>query len=224
MSLLAGAVGASVVGGLVGSYLNYKSQKENLSYQKGIQQQIFGREDNAQQRAVADLRAAGLSPTLAAGAGAQAGPVVKTDAPQIDTASPGNNALNVMSMLKMKEDITKTKAETEYIKQQAVKTGVERDIQMKMLQPNINQVQTGISLHGSQAAVNWRDYNISRDDNMTSNPSGPGRIFRDANRTISNIVDAAARRMGLQHRDGIGPEGRNPALWNYNPRTGYTPK
>ena len=43
---------------------------------------MFAREDNAVQRRAADLKAAGLSKTLAAGGAAQAGPVVATQAPQ----------------------------------------------------------------------------------------------------------------------------------------------
>ena len=43
------------------SYLN------NFEYQKNLQNQIFNREDNAVQRRVHDLQAAGLSKTLAAG-------------------------------------------------------------------------------------------------------------------------------------------------------------
>lgn len=62
--------------------LNFQLQKENLAYQKDLQNIIFGREDNAVQRRVNDLRKAGLSPTLAAGSAAGAGSVVSTSAPQ----------------------------------------------------------------------------------------------------------------------------------------------
>lgn len=41
---------------------NLEFQRENLEYQKALQQQIFEREDTAYQRTVADMRNAGLSP------------------------------------------------------------------------------------------------------------------------------------------------------------------
>lgn len=62
--------------------LNYQLQKENLDYQKSLQKVMFERNDNAVQRRVNDLKTAGLSPVLAAGSSANAGPVISTSAPQ----------------------------------------------------------------------------------------------------------------------------------------------
>lgn len=41
---------------------NLDFQRENLEYQKALQQQIFEREDSSYQRTAADMRAAGISP------------------------------------------------------------------------------------------------------------------------------------------------------------------
>lgn len=82
-------LGSSINGGV-----NYKIaqenldfQKENLAYQKALQQTIFQREDNAVQRRAADLEKAGLSKTLAAGSSAGAGQAISTQAPRNDYQS-----------------------------------------------------------------------------------------------------------------------------------------
>lgn len=48
--------------GKTNNQMNLDFQRENLDYQKAIQQQIFEREDTAYQRTVNDMRASGLNP------------------------------------------------------------------------------------------------------------------------------------------------------------------
>lgn len=63
---------------------NYELQKDWQNYQKQLQREIFQREDNAIQRRVSDIAAAGGNPAMAweTGNGASAGSIVDTSAPQ----------------------------------------------------------------------------------------------------------------------------------------------
>jgi len=95
--------------------LNYSQQKSQYNYQRNLQHTIFQREDNAVQRQAADMQAAGLSKTLAAGGGANAGAVVNTQAPQFETKFNNDlgNDMGVLSLLQQKAMIEKTKADTD---------------------------------------------------------------------------------------------------------------
>lgn len=94
----------SGLGGLVQTGVNiWRGVKEddwnerNFDYQKALQQEIFNREDTAVQRRMADLKAAGLNPNLAAGQGASAGAVVgrsNTSVKDINVGNPIGTALD----------------------------------------------------------------------------------------------------------------------------------
>ena len=74
--MLLGSAGAA--NSLFNTYMQYQQN----DWEKHVQKVMWGREDNAVQRRVADLKTAGLSPVLAAGSAAGSGPVVNTHAPQ----------------------------------------------------------------------------------------------------------------------------------------------
>lgn len=71
--------GLSTIANIFTNQKNLDYQKEQLDYMKGVQQQTWQREDNAVQRRVADLQAAGLSPVLAAGSAASTSAPIKVD-------------------------------------------------------------------------------------------------------------------------------------------------
>ena len=97
MSLLLGA--GAVLAGL-GSLANFGLGMANYDYQKELQRSIFGREDTSIARRVADLKASGLSPVLAAGQGAGTGPIISTRPPEVDTSSIINGYIALATMQK----------------------------------------------------------------------------------------------------------------------------
>ena len=107
--------GAAVGSNLLTGYLNYKNQKDVLNWQKDVQRDIFAREDTSIARRVADLKASGLSPVLAAGQGAGTGGAVSVTPPQLNL---GDNALVAMNLMKQEADISATRAQEAYTKLQ----------------------------------------------------------------------------------------------------------
>ena len=74
----------SALGG-VGAIANFGLGINQNIWQRKMQEEAWDREDNAIQRRVADLKAAGLSPVLAAGNAASSTNPISIMAPQIDT-------------------------------------------------------------------------------------------------------------------------------------------
>lgn len=90
---------------------NLGFQRENLEYQKALQQQIFDREDTAHQRTAQDMLSAGLNPLAMQGTNG-AGEAIQTDALHNDfqhqpyyRQSAGNAAAAVMSLISSMSDM-----------------------------------------------------------------------------------------------------------------------
>lgn len=91
---------------------NFALQQDVYNYEKALQERIFQREDNAIQRRALDLEAAGLSKTLAAGSGANAGQVIQQTAPQHDTYQPGLTQVlsSITDMINQTKQVSSTMA------------------------------------------------------------------------------------------------------------------
>ena len=124
--VISGAI--NTIGSIFNNERNIDMQRENLAYQRDLQQQIFNREDTAVQRRVKDLKAAGINPLLAAGGAASSGAAVQTTAPHSD--NPDFNFMgNMLALKRQSTDISMTKSQQELVNEQ--RKGVKKENELK---------------------------------------------------------------------------------------------
>lgn len=178
MSLIAAALGLSAVSGLANAYMQYQT----MQYNKDLQQDIFAREDNSVQRRVADLKAAGLSPVLAAGQGAGTGQTVSVNPPQIDDM--GSKLMQAYSAAKIDNDIATSKVQRDLAQAQIV--GQQASTLKTLSDIDVSQAQA--QSVAADAATRWHDYDIYNKSGLPSNASEYGRLARDLAAAVSQYT------------------------------------
>lgn len=172
--------GALIMGGtqLLGSALNYGAQQSNLQYMKDMQYKAWSREDSAMVRRVNDLKAAGLSPTLAAGQGAASSSPIRTEAPQFDMPQ-----IDLISMYKTMADVDRTKEDIKVAQLQQKKMEDERaNIKSSTYKNLIDAArsQTEAGKTALESMIKQYDFDIFKSTGLPTNASGVGRMIQDA--------------------------------------------
>lgn len=192
---------------------NYEWQKALFGYNVGLQNIMFSREDNAVQRRVADLKAAGLSPVLAAGQAANAGPVIHQDAPQRQRAQIPDLLGAVMSLMKMKEDISNTVAQRDLIKAQEINA---KSNTFKNLY-DLEKTRADIANKNIDTAIKSHDYNIFKKTGTTSQGGTLTRELRNAQGLMDSIINNGSTNGIVSELLGKAIESQKNSIQNRKP-------
>jgi hypothetical protein len=187
MNPFSAAIGAG--GSFLGGILGYIGQEEtndtNVMLAREARHSAENMSNTAYQRAVADMRAAGLNPALMFGRGQAASSPV-TQAPRVDNelGAAGTSAVQIaqaVSNLRQADAlIDKTNAETQNVK---------ADTLIKHVQPE--NVQAMTRLYGANTAKSIAERALIDEQIPTIKPLAASRIATDASSAYANYGHAA---------------------------------
>ena len=180
---------AAVAGGVTG-VANFGLGLMNYNYQKDLQNKMFKREDTSIARRVADLKASGLSPVLAAGQGASAGPVVPVKPPEVSGID--QMAQIYMNLITQQANVAHTKADMDRISKQM--EFMNSNIALNQYRKNHLKAQTdktnietiGQTIRNAQDALT---YKLMENSGIGKDPGSIGRGIRDLQGAVDKLIE-----------------------------------
>lgn len=186
---------ASAGSGLISAGLNTWSQRRTNERNEALMRESWAREDNAVQRRVDDLRAAGINPVMAAGSAAQASGPIRREAPQFKMGDAMQGMLAMASLAQAKAQIGKTNAEAEG--QRLTNTYLDRSLTDRVR--SVSLLNEGSQLQNELTRVNtdiakWQEQWDSMVKNLrVSGAEADARVAEADLRKIEAMVTGAFR-------------------------------
>lgn len=161
-----------------------KTEQERYQRQLALQHEQWSREDTATQRRAADLKAAGLSPVLAAGSAASSSGPISVGRP--DAASPSEVAQMVMNLITQKRNVDMSYVQENLIKEQL--QNVQMDTSKKLAEIQKVNAETGNQY--LDYATNSYELALGKQGGTSvKHPSIPGGITRDVTEMLKKASE-----------------------------------